>query len=516
MTADIARQVASVGRGAATTRPGRIAAAGAEPRRMRNRALHDALRDFALEAASLLSGDLDSGADLEFEVDEEPGRRAPVLYSYRPLTGRFIDERWPALRALATREPAERALGAGAEGYLRTRGAYADDAEPALRAMLERLWEESTSFAFPEERFERVYAEVESTLYRSAMCVEIVAPLPGLALAEHRIDLGGGLSLRRGEGADAPPEALWPHALERRGDDPSVLCVLERDLSAGADLPLDEARSRFRRIATVLRLWGAGALSVGPVGWARVNGGTWRSFPLPPSGTGRGGALTLDAGEGEELGALLDALAHSRPGGAVAWAVARFEMGCERAGDGEALSDYLLALEALLDGGSDLGRATLSLRMAALCADEHDRRAVQRRVELAFALERFLVGGGNDEAYLEEVGSDSPRTVVLEIEEHLRAILRDVICGYLDTDLRSAADDVLLESSEPIEIRARDLRVREEPPEPRPLADEHAGDARFLRYGHGHHHLDEASDEDGVTPSEEWAADDASVWSAPI
>ena len=486
---------------------------------MRNRALHDALRDFALEAASVLSEDLDAGADLEFEVDEEPGRRSSVLYRYRPLTGRFIDERWPRLRALPTREPAERALGAGAEGYLRTRGAGGEDAEPALRAMLERLWDESTSFTFPEERFERVYGEVERTLYRSAMCAEIVAPLPGLRLAEQRIDLGGGLSVRRGEGADVPPEALWPHALERRGGDPSALCVLECDLSAGTDLPLVEARERFGRLATVLRLWGAGTLSLGPVGWARLNGGTWRPFPLPPSGPGRGGPVTLDQGDGDELCALRDAVSHSCHGGAVAWAVARFEMGCERAGDGEALSDYLLALEALLDGGSDLGRATLSLRMAALCADERDRRAVQRRVELAFALERFLVGGGNGEAYLEEVGSDSPRTVVLEIEEHLRAILRDVICGYLDTDLRSAADDVLLESSEPIEIRARDLREpgRGRLPEPGPGEDEHADDVRFVRYGNGYKPpLDEASTEDGVTPSQEWATDDASAWSAPI
>jgi hypothetical protein len=28
--------------------------------------------------------------------------------------------------------------------------------------------------------------------------------------------------------------------------------------------------------------------------------------------------------------------------------------------------------------------------------------------------------------------------------------------------------------------------------------------------------LDEASTEDGVTPSQEWATDDASAWSAPI
>src|SRR5436309_8826643 len=133
-------------------------------------------------------------------------------------------------------------------------------------------------------------------------------------------------------------------------------------------------------------------------------------------------------------------------------------MGCERPLDTEALSDYLLALRALLDGSDDTGRASLALRLAALCAEESDRRALQRRVELAFALERFVVGGGSGEAYVDTIGSDSPRELVLEIENQLRALLRDVLCGFLDADLKSAADDILLRSAEPFEIEARDNR----------------------------------------------------------
>ena len=65
----------------------------------------------------------------------------------------------------------------------------------------------------------------------------------------------------------------------------------------------------------------------------------------------------------------------------------------------------------------------------------------------------------------------SPRAeLVDEAEDHLRALLRDVLCGYLDADLKGVADDILLESdSEPFmdgdtqdselqEIEARDLR----------------------------------------------------------
>jgi hypothetical protein len=47
---------------------------------------------------------------------------------------------------------------------------------------------------------------------------------------------------------------------------------------------------------------------------------------------------------------------------------------------------------------------------------------------------------------------------VLEVEESVRALLRDVLCGYLDADLKHAADDILLRSSEPVEIHARDNR----------------------------------------------------------
>ena len=76
------------------------------------------------------------------------------------------------------------------------------EAEPALRAMLERLYEDATSFDFPEERFDRVYGELESTLYDGTARVVAVAPLRGARLETRRIDLGAGLSLVRGDSAD--------------------------------------------------------------------------------------------------------------------------------------------------------------------------------------------------------------------------------------------------------------------------------------------------------------------------
>ena len=50
-----------------------------------------------------------------------------------------------------------------------------------------------------------------------------------------------------------------------------------------------------------------------------------------------------------------------------------------------------------------------------------------------------------------------------------------MLCGYLGADLRAAADDVLLTSSEPIEIKATDTRQARPPaPPPPPPAPEAA------------------------------------------
>jgi hypothetical protein len=498
---------------------------------MRNRELHDTLRDFALEVAALLEEDLSQGAELEYEVDEQPAGSKTVLYRYTPLTGKFIDARWDRLRALPSCEAADRALGHGAALYLRLQGLPGVDAEPALRALLDRVYADSTSFEFPEERFEKLYAEVERTLYEDSVAATVVAPLPGLELEHGRVDLGDGMSLIGGEAIDAPPEAVWSDPRERAGE-PHVLVVLERDIRSDMPLPVTEARIRFRRLLTALRLFKSGAVSLGPFAWSRADSGAWQPVQLGTAGHLRGEPWLLTAGEEPELRELIEVLGGARAGAAMAWALSRFEMGCDRSLDTEALSDYLLALRALLDGSDDTGRASLALRLAALCAEESDRRALQRRVELAFALERFVVGGGSGEAYVETIGSESPRDLVLEIENQLRALLRDVLCGFLHADLKSAADDILLRSAEPFEIEARDNRRfaaatadRRPPtaePEPQPRYWPQPGavaqaEPEAPAVAQAPPPEPEEDLDDGVTPSADWGFDDdPESFSAPV
>jgi hypothetical protein len=465
---------------------------------MRNRGLHDALKEFALEAASLLTDELRSGAEIEFDVEDEGGRHGPALYRYRPLTERFIAERWRALRELATCAPAAEALGAGAAAWLRVNGLRGEQAEPALQAMLARLYEDATSFGFPEERFERVYSEVEETLYRDTVPASVAVALHGFEVDAESVDLGDGLSLVRAERLDAP--------LEPGG----VACVLERDVAPEDDGPVEEAARRARELVTALRLFKPGGVALGTVGWRRAGEGRWTAFEVRADGRARGEPWLLEEGEAKDLREFVELIAGAAPTGAVGWALARFEMGCSRPLDAEALPDYLLALRALLDAGGEAGLASLGLRVAALCAEEGERRTLQRRVEDALSLERYVMGGGRGEELGDWIGSQSPRELVGELERHTRALLRDILCGYLDPELKSIADEILLErNTDAVEIAARDLRKEPETDELEPVAPK-PRPRRITAELRTH--------PEGVTESADWGPldEDPESYSAPV
>ncbi len=509
---------------------------------MRNRALHDALRNFALEAAALLTDDLKAGAEVEFDVVDEGGGRGPALYRYEPRTGAFLSERWPRLRELPACAQACHELGTGASAWLRVNGLRGEQAEPALQAMLERLYEDATSFGFPEERFERVYQEVEVTLYRDAVRARVVAPLRGAWMEIDRLELGDGLQIVRGDAFDAPDEAVFP---EDGDGNPALLCVLERDTPADTPIPASEAADRFAAVVSALRLWAPGGVALGAPGWRQSDHGRWQPVSLGSGMPPRDSGWLLAEGEEQAFREFFTAIDGARPDETVAWALERFEMGCERPSEAQALSDYLLALRALLDATSHAGQSSMALRLAALCAEEGARADVQHRLEAALALERFVMGGATGL----RTDPESPRELVAEAESHLRALLRDVLCGYLDADLKGVADDILLVDTEEGEIEARDLRKeprfeREPPPageppppgEPEPYLDfDYESDAEYEHEPAPDYEaeLDSEPDTaelepvtvapepvqhelDGVTQSADWGWDDPEDFSAPV
>jgi hypothetical protein len=413
---------------------------------VRNATLYGVIEAFASEAAMQLTAETASGAEVPFELIETTGgpRGRVPLYCYRPLTGTFISSRLGLLSGMPTYAPALRAVGGldGVEAYLRQRGEtrIPDDrrqcADAALRAFLLAVFADRTEFGFDEVRFEAAYEELERALYEGRALTTVVAPLLGIALDREttEIALGDGLSLMSGDALeDAPPEVVW-------GDDeePNVLLVLTVAQDRAAPAPVSMARARFRRTLSALRLFERGGFAIGPVAWTRVDDGAWHSVAL--GGSGRPGLPRRIAAEQEdELRGFCNLVARRVPrSGEIAWALARFEMGCERLAPFEALTDYLLALRALLEPeGPASGR--LSGRLAAICARPEERAEVAECTAHAISLERAVIGG----LAPAHPGVD---TLVDGLAEHLRALLRDVLCGHLDSDLCAVADELLAQT----------------------------------------------------------------------
>ena len=410
---------------------------------MRNGTLHGVIESFAAEAAMALCAETASGAEIPFElVDAAAGPRGRVpLYCYRPLTGSFIHERLGMLSALPTYAPAVRTLSGleGLDAYLRQRGESRIPSErrecagATLRTFLSVVYADRGDFEFDEERFEQAYDELELSLYEGRAMTTVVAPLLGIGLDDGttEVALGDGLALVRGNTLDdAPPDAVWGD-----GDEPHVLIVLTVTQDRAAPAPVSVARVRFRRTLTALRLFERGGFALGPVAWSRIDAGTWRSAPLGGSGRPRLTAR-IPAGQEDELRAFCNLVARRTPrGGEIAWALSRFEMGCERLAPFEALTDYLLALRALLEPeGASSGR--LAGRLAAICAKPEDRAAAAERIAHAISLERAVITG----IAPADTGVDA---LVEELSEMLRALLRDVLCGHLEADLCALADELL-------------------------------------------------------------------------
>jgi hypothetical protein len=413
---------------------------------VRNVVLHRLLESFTVDAAGRLSAESAGGAEMPFELVEERAAGRVPLYCYRPLTGEFIRSKMGALAALPSHAAATHALAEceALDVYLSEHGIKAPASphrrsQEALAVFLDSMFSDRSGFGFEPAHFEAAYAELERAVYEGHCTATVIAPVLGVALDPEttELSLGDGLSLIRGDAlAAAPPEAVWGD-----GEEPNVLALLAIEQQRSDRPPVSVARARFRRVLSALRLFERGGYGVGPVGWARTEAGSWRSVSIGVSGRPR--LLTLiPAGQEDELRAFYRLVARRAPSPELAWAMSRFEMGCERLAPFEALTDYLLALRALLEPeGPKSGR--LAQRLAVICARPDERVALAERTAHAISLERAVIGGL-------AAASDPTRPVdalVGELAEHLRAILRDALCGHLEPDLVGVADELLAEAA---------------------------------------------------------------------
>jgi hypothetical protein len=413
---------------------------------MRSIALQTALTDFTEAAAGHLQAEITAGAEVPFELEQQAGRRGssgPSLYCYRPLTSDFILAREASLQRMPSHEQAARLLAGfdGLDSYAAGAGGVArmGAVRAALCVLLCDVFAEQTDFQLRPERLRDALERLDQAAHVGGGDLTLVATLHGLTITSPELALAKGLTI-------AQPHALagLPPALLATGEDHGEHLVVV--LSAGDEEParaVERGREVLTDLLRALRLFGDGRVTLGALAYSRVGEGSWSPVALGAGGRPYG-MLVVTAEQEDELRAFCNLVSRRAPHrNEVAWALRRFELGCERESFQEALSDHLLALRALLEPeGPSSG--LLAGRLAALCATPESRPALTARAIEALALERSIIAGTADE-------HSGARALTENIADHLRALLRDVICGHLDPDLVSLADEILLEDDEPEE-----------------------------------------------------------------
>jgi hypothetical protein len=432
--------------------------------------LQETVTAFLEQAAAHLHADVLAGHEVPFDLERRTGRMradrrsgrstlGASLYCYRPLTAAFIAERFAELRRLGSYAAAVAQLERcdALERYLLARGVETPrrrdrGADAVLLALLQDVFEEQTDFdpswlAQRPERLERALDRLDGSSLPGAGEVTLVATLHGLAICSPEIVLTHGLSLARPDALQGPPEQAL-----RAADGNHLLAIYRAaDPASGAE-GVAEGVEIMRELLRALRLFGDGRIALGTRAFARVGDGPWSTVALGSGGHPHG-VLLITAEQEDELRAFCNLVSRRAPDASpIAWALRRFELGCDRACEYEGLSDHLLALRALLGSPSELALADpgssrsaiggapdglLAGRLAALCATPERRTELAGRTLEAIALERQAIAG----VAVEHTGG---LAVVRELSEHLRALLRDVICGHLQPQLELVADEILL------------------------------------------------------------------------
>jgi hypothetical protein len=404
--------------------------------------LNDALTDYVDAAAELLRGELAAGAEVPFELEQQGRRRGhdgPALYCYRPLTRAFIEDRWPAMQALPAYGQAAMLLASfdGLERYLSSVGIEIQvrdargQAGVALAALLGEVFEEQSDFELNPERLQGALARLERAAGMSASDVTLVATLHGLTITSPELVLASGLTIAQPQAIDGLPAGAKDGA-SSEGHLVVVLASAEDEPHHG----LGRGRGVLKELLRALRLFGDGRVTLGPMAWVRIGGGSWGPMALGEGGRPHG-MLVVTAEQEDELRAFCNLVSRRAPhGNELAWALHRFELACARTNLYDALSDVLMALRVLLEPEGPAS-GMLAGRLAGLCATPERRLALTERTVQALALERDVIAGtATPSAGAEMLASD--------MADHLRALLRDVICGHLDPDLVTLADELLL------------------------------------------------------------------------
>ncbi len=267
----------------------------------------------------------------------------------------------------------------------------------------------------------------------------LVATLHGLTIASPELQLTRGPDDRPPRGLRRPARAgaLAAGGARRGRRSPARRCSTLEDEEPGQ--ALTDGREVLEDLLRALRLFGDGRVTLGALAWARLGRRRLERRSRSAAAGARTGCCVVTPEQEDELRAFCNLVSRRAPdGNELAWALRRFELGCERASPYEALSDHLLALRALLEPEGPAS-GLLAGRLAALCATRENRLDADRadRAGASRSSARSIAGTAAEHAGGEALARD--------VADHLRALLRDVICGHLDPDLAGLADEILLE-----------------------------------------------------------------------
>ena len=418
---------------------------------MRSRQLEQALTDYVEAAGGHLREEVARGAEVPFEVGASStrARHGPTLYCYRALTAPFIAERSETLKAVAGHAESIAALAghAGLERYLATRGRDGKKgrraaAQDALYALLVEIFDQQVDFHVDPARLRAALDRLQEPTLPSDTETVLVATLHGLTIASPEVPIAGNLKLALPDALDGLPPGI---EVDCAADgEPAGGVVVHRACGDDPAATVAHGREVLHELLRALRLFGDGRIALGGIGWWRTGGGSWNAIAI--GGAGRPhGMLLLSVEEEDELRAFCNLVSRRAPGECqVAWALRRYELGCDREDSLEALTDYLVALRALLEPEGPAS-GSLAGRLAALCAEPAHRVRLSERVTQGIALERALVTGASLKSAGAPRNRAAARALADELGDHLRALLSDVLGGHLGDDLVGLADRLLQE-----------------------------------------------------------------------
>jgi len=452
-----------------------------------------ALTEFVQDAAGQLAAALVAGAEIAYELESRAPRgrggwrtssaAGPTLYAYRALTGEFIAQHVMELERLPSHAEAMRLLEGfdGLDRYLASvtgeapRGAARLRARAALIELLTEVFDEQTSFELRPERLHAALERLERSALADAAATTLVATLHGLAISSSDLPLTSELTIARPDALEGLPDgALAPE--EHTGQDHLIVALAAVDDDPAAAIA--RGRKVLMDLLRALRLFGDGRVTLGALAWARVGAGRWRTLTLGTGGRPHG-MLLVPVEQEDELRAFCNLVSRRAPqDDELAWALGRFELGCERSNSLVALTDYLLALRALLEPEGPAS-GLLPGRLAALCAIPERRIELTERAVSALDLERAVIAGTAPDVVGQPAGAHE--RLVGEIANHLRALLRDVICGHLDANLLALADELLLAGADQLAGEAYAASAPTTPADaplaPTPSVEQMLGDA---------------------------------------